>query len=49
MKDPSKFIKIIEVYSDIAGRRRGAGLGIDALIKSCEEIGSRYFKNILLK
>ncbi len=44
MKDFSRFIKIVKVYSDIAGRRKGAGLGIDALVKSCEEKGSRYFK-----
>ena len=34
----------MEVYSDIAGYAKGAGFGIDALIKSCEEIESRYFK-----
>ncbi len=44
MKDSSRFIKLIQVYSDIAGRRKGAGLGIDALIESCEKLGSRYFK-----
>jgi arginase len=44
MKDSSRFIKLVEIYSDIAGRRKGAGLGIDALIESCEKIGSRYFK-----
>jgi len=44
MKDSSRFIKIVQVYSDIAGQRKGAGLGIDALMKSCEETGSRYFK-----
>jgi len=44
MKDFSRYIKIVEVYSDIAGKRKGAGLGIDALIKSSEVLGSRYFK-----
>ncbi len=44
MKDASRFIKIVQVYSDIAGRRKGAGLGIDALMNSCKEQGSRYFK-----
>lgn len=44
MKDSSRFIKIVEVYSDIAGRRKGAGLGIDALMKSSESLNSRYFK-----
>jgi len=44
MKDFSRYIKIVQVYSDIAGRRKGAGLGIDALMKSCDDLGSRYFK-----
>ncbi len=44
MKKSSRFIKIVEVYSDIAGKRKGAGLGIDALMKSCDEMGSKYFK-----
>ena len=44
MKNVSRFIKIVQVYSDIAGKTKGAGLGIDALMKSCEEQGSRYFK-----
>ena len=44
MKDSSRFIKIVQVYSDIAGRRKGAGQGIDALMKSSEIMGSRYFK-----
>ena len=44
MKNSSRFVKLLEVYSDIAGEKKGAGYGIDALMKSCEEIGSRYFK-----
>lgn len=44
MKDSSRFIKIVQVYSDIAGKRKGAGQGIDALMKSSEIMGSRYFK-----
>lgn len=44
MKDSSRFIKIVQVHSDIAGKRKGAGLGIDALMKSSESLNSRYFK-----
>ncbi len=44
MKDSSKYIKILKVYSDIAGSKRGASLGIDALMESSQDIGSRYFK-----
>ncbi len=44
MKDFSRFIKLVQVYSDIAGSKKGAGLGIDALMQSCEDLGSRYFK-----
>ena len=42
-----KIIKLIEVYSDIAGHRKGASLGIDALKQSCEDIDSQYFKKYL--
>ena len=44
MKDSSKYIKILKVNSDIAGSKRGASLGIDALMESSQDIGSRYFK-----
>ena len=44
MKDSSRFIKILKVYSDIAGSKAGASLGIDALMESSQDIGSRYFK-----
>lgn len=44
MKDSSRFIKILKVYSDIAGSKKGASLGIDALMESSQDIGSRYFK-----
>ncbi len=42
-----KNIKLIEVYSDIAGSKKGASLGIDALKKSCEDIESQFFKSFL--
>ena len=38
------FIKLIEVYSDIAGSKKGASLGVEALKKSCEDLNSKYFK-----
>ncbi len=44
MKNHTKDVKLVEVYSDIAGRNIGAGFGIDALMKACEQEGSRYFK-----
>lgn len=40
----SKYVKLVEVYSDIAGRKKGAALGVDALMQACQESGSRYFK-----
>ena len=47
METMSRHIKLVEIYSDIAGRRKGAALGIDALKKSCEELGSDYFKKFI--
>lgn len=44
MKDSSRFIKLVEVYSDIAGHKKGASCGIDALMESSIDIDSRYFK-----
>ncbi len=44
MKNRTKDVKLVEVYSDIAGKKKGAGYGIDALMKACELSGSRYFK-----
>jgi arginase len=44
LKNLSRYIKLVEVYSDIAGRKNGARFGIDALMKSCEDVNSRYFK-----
>ena len=42
-----KIIKLVEVYSDIAGHKKGASLGIDALKQSCEDLDSQYFKKYL--
>lgn len=39
-----RFIKLIEVYSDIAGERKGASYGVDALINSCKEEECNYFR-----
>ena len=47
MENISRHIKLVEIYSDIAGRRKGASLGIDALKKSCEDLGSDYFKKFI--
>lgn len=44
MKNISHLVKIVQIYSDIAGRKRGAGQGIDALINSSIQSGSRLFK-----
>lgn len=42
-----KKIKLIEVYSDIAGHRKGASLGISELRKSSEDLESQYFQKFL--
>lgn len=44
MKNFSKIIKIVQIYSDIAGRKKGACGGIDALMYSSKKNGSRFFK-----
>ncbi|WP_024954882.1 arginase [Sulfurospirillum arcachonense] len=44
MPDNSKHIKIIEVYSDIAGHKKGASLGLDALRNSSKELDSTYYE-----
>ena len=44
MKDYSKYIKIVEIYSDIAGHKKGAGKGIDSLKFSSLKNGSRFFR-----
>ncbi len=47
MKNINRHIKLVEIYSDIAGRRKGAAMGINALKKSCEELGSNYFEKFM--
>jgi len=47
MGEYARLIKLIEVYSDIAGSKKGASLGIDALKKSSEDVDSQYFKQFL--
>lgn len=42
--DNSRFIKLIEVHSDIAGAQRGSRKAIEALVDSCIQRGSDYFK-----
>jgi arginase len=44
-----KTIKIIEVYSDIAGKQQGASMGINALKESCENLSSNYFENFSIE
>jgi len=39
-----KKIKLVEVHSDIAGHRKGASLGIEALKKSCKDLDCEYFE-----
>lgn len=43
-KDNSRFIRLVEVHSDIAGAKRGARKAIRALVKSSIEKGSDYFE-----
>lgn len=47
MEKITRLIKLIEVYSDIAGSKKGASLGIEALKKSGEDADSKYFKKFL--
>lgn len=47
MNKVERLIKLVEVYSDIAGRRKGASLGIQALKQSGEDRDSQYFKTFL--
>lgn len=42
-----KHIKLIEVYSDIAGHKKGASLGIKELRNSCNDLESKYFQKFL--
>jgi len=43
----SKKVKLIEVYSDIAGSKKGASLGIEALKKTSKDIDSKFFQKFL--
>lgn len=43
-KENSRFIKLVEVHSDIAGAKIGARQAIDSLVRSSIESGSTYFK-----
>lgn len=45
----SRNIKLVEICSDIAGRRQGASMGIEALKKSCEKLSSDYFDNFIIE
>lgn len=44
MPEIFKHIKLIEVYSDIAGHKKGASLGIDALRASSKALDSKYYE-----
>jgi len=46
MNDTVKKIKVIEVYSDIAGHKKGAALGIDALRNSSKELNADYYEKL---
>ena len=46
MTDMMKNIRIVEVYSDIAGYKKGASLGIDALKASSKELNADYFEKL---
>lgn len=45
----ARHINLIEVYSDIAGHKKGASLGIDELKKTCEELDSNYFEKFKIE
>ena len=49
MLSSSKNIKVVEVYSDIAGYKKGASLGIDALRKSSKELNSEYYEKLQIE
>jgi len=44
MPETYKHIKLIEVYADIAGQRKGAALGLKALRKSSADINAEYYE-----
>lgn len=45
----ARHIKLIEVYSDIAGHKKGASLGIEELKKTCKELDSNYFEKFRIE
>lgn len=49
MPEIFKHIKLIEVYADIAGQRKGAALGLKALRKSSSQINSDYYEKFVIE
>ncbi len=47
MPETFKHIKLIEVYADIAGHRKGAALGLEALRKSSANTDSSYYEKFV--
>lgn len=47
MPEIFKHIKLIEVYADIAGHRKGAALGLEALRKSSANTDSSYYEKFV--
>jgi len=47
MPETYTHIKLIEVYADIAGQRKGAALGLKALRKSSSETNSDYYERFI--
>jgi len=47
MPEIFKHIKLIEVYADIAGQRKGAALGLQALRKSSSQTNSDYYEKFV--
>lgn len=47
MTDNKRHIKLIEVYSDIAGSKKGASLGLDALRASSKKAHSQYYEQFI--
>ncbi|MGE6572169.1 arginase [Psychrobacter namhaensis] len=46
MNDLMKNVRIVEVYSDVAGHKKGASLGIDALRDSSKEMNAEYYEKM---
>jgi len=46
MNDLAKNVRIVEVYSDVAGHKKGASLGIDALRDSSKAINADYYETL---